>query len=107
MARGKYSVLALKHWPNDYEFRFNCYGQEPEPWTLELADACAAYNDKTMFGNYDEEGYDYYGYSAFDSNGNFVGHGQGVDRAGWTEMDYLTLQDIPEEHRDSFYYFNS
>lgn len=107
MSRGKYSVLATKHWPKGYEYKYTCYGTLPEPWTQEMIEAGEVFNDKTMFGDYDEEGYDRYGYSAFDADGNFVGHGQGVDREGWTEMDYLTLQDIPEEHRESYYYYNS
>lgn len=103
MSRGKYSVLACKQWPEGYEYKFNCYGRIPEPWGQEDYDAGRPYDDKTMFGDYDEEGYDRYGYSAFDANGVFVGHGQGVDRAGWTEMDYLTLRDIPEDERDTFW----
>lgn len=106
MSRGKYSPV-YKDWPQDYKFKYNCYGQEPARWDQEIYDSGVEYDTKTMFGNYDEEGYDSYGYSAFDSDGNFVGHGQGVDRDGYTEMDYLTLQDIPEKHRESYYYFNS
>lgn len=106
MSRGKYSPVC-KDWPQNYEFKYNCYGQEPEHWNQEVYDSGLEYNTKTMFGDYDEEGYDSYGYSAFDSDGNFVGHGEGIDRDGYTEDDYLTLQDIPEEHRDSYYYFNS
>lgn len=102
MGRGKYS-LAYKHWPDDYEFKYNCYGQEPAPWNMDLKAAGVEYDPKTMFANYDEEGYDYYGYSAFDSDGKYVGIGQGVDRAGYTENDYMFLLDIPEEERDSFY----
>ena len=107
MSRGKYSVLAYKHWPDNYVYAYNCYGQLATPWTQEMHDAGQEYDSKTMFDDYDEEGYDKYGYSAFDRDGNFVGHGSGVDRAGWTEMDYLTLRDIPEDHRDSYYYYNS
>lgn len=103
MSRGKYSVNAYKHWPDDYEYKYNCYGKEPEPWNKEISDSGVGYNEKTMFDNYDEEGYDRYGYSAFDIDGNYVGVGNGVDRAGYTEMDYLTLQDIPEYERDDFY----
>jgi hypothetical protein len=54
-----------------------------------------------VFGNYDEEGYDMYGYSAFDANGVYVQ--DGVDRAGYTEMDYLTLQDLSEDERETYY----
>lgn len=102
MSRGKYSVLAYKRWPAEYEYKYNCYGEEPEQWK-----PAPYYNSLTMFDNYDEDGYDKYGYSAFDLEGNFTGHGDGIDRAGYTEMDYLTLQDIPEEHRGSYYYYNS
>ena len=106
MSRGKYSPN-LKTWPNGYEYKFTCYGKECLPWTEEMIESGVPFDDMTMFGDYDEEGFDRYGYSAFDREGNFVGHGQGVDRDGYTEMDYLTLQDIPEEHRESYYYYNS
>lgn len=106
MGRGKYSPVCPNR-PNGYEYKYNCFGQEPEEWTQEMYDAGETYNAKTMFGDYDEDGYDRYGYSAFDVDGNFVGHGEGVDMDGYTEMDYLTLQDIPEEHRDSYHYYNS
>jgi hypothetical protein len=51
------------------------------------------YDIKTMFGDYDEDGYDRYGYSTFDSDGNYVGGGNGIDREGYTELDYLNNQD--------------
>lgn len=103
MSRGKYSVLAYKEWPKGYEFKYNCYGKEPEPWTKEMIDAGMTFNDKTMFGNYDEEGYDSYGYSAFDEDGEFVGHGDGIDRACYTEHDYLTLRDLGPYEREHYY----
>lgn len=103
MSRGKYSVKAYKDWGNDYEFKYNCYGQEPEPWTKEMIDAGAVFDEKTMFGNYDEEGYDNYGYSCFDVNNNYVGCGNGIDRAGYTESDYLTLQDLSSYMRAHYY----
>jgi hypothetical protein len=102
MSRGKYSILAYKHWPDGYKYKYNCYGQEPATWNQEVYDSGIPYDEKTMFDGYDEEGYDRYGYSAFDADGNYVGIGDGVDRAGYTESDYLTLQDIPEQHRDSY-----
>ena len=46
------------------------------------------YNEETMFDNYDKQGFDRYGYSAFDNKGTFVGVGNGVDRDGYTEEDY-------------------
>lgn len=93
MSRGKYSVLAFKNWGDNYEFKYNCYGQEPAPWNMELKAAGVEYDEKTMFDSYDEEGYDSYGYSCFDVDGNYVGSGRGVDRAGYTEDDYLVGRD--------------
>ena len=93
MSRGKYSVLAFKKWPDDYEFKYNAYGNEPEPWNDKIKQSGVEYNSLTMFPDYDENGYDSYGYSAFDITGKFVGHGEGIDRAGWTETDYLLERD--------------
>ncbi len=84
MSRGKYSP----NLPRDKEFIYNCYGKEPAscaPWSA------GDYDEKTEFGNYDDEGYDRYGYSAFDSEGNYAGIGNGVDRNGYTEMEYLRM----------------
>lgn len=103
MSRGKYSVRAYKHWPNNYEYKYNCDGKIPEPWTKEMIDAGMIFKSRVHFGNYDEEGYDSYGYSAYDAEGNYVGDGNGVDRAGYTEMDYLTLSDLTEDERETFY----
>jgi hypothetical protein len=90
MSTGKYSPLR----PNTHKgyefFKFNCYGEVPEPWNQEVHDSGVEYNSVTMFDDYDDEGFDSYGYSAFDEDGNFVGHGSGIDRYGYTEMDYLT-----------------
>jgi len=41
--------------------------------------------------DYDSEGYDSYGYSGVDQDGNYVGCGNGIDRLGYTEMDYLSM----------------
>jgi hypothetical protein len=87
MSRGKYS-LAYKVWPDGYQHIFNCFGEEPAEWAGRANEPNRTYDEKTMFGNYDEEGYDYYGYSAF-AGGNYIGIGQGIDRAGYTENDYL------------------
>ena len=89
--RGKYSVRAYKHWPENYEYKYNCYGEIPEEWNG--PESGKEYNEKTMWGGHDEEGFDMYGYSAFDLRGNFVGHGRGIDREGWTEEDYLFERD--------------
>lgn len=99
MSRGKYSVLAYVDKGN---YSFTPKGLAPEPIR-----PGESYDPKRHLGGFDDEGYDMYGYSCYDRQGNWVGDGNGVDRAGWTEMDYLTLQDIPEEHRNSYYFFNS
>ena len=96
MGQGKYSPtvrgMASRPWS---EFRFNCLGQEPAAWPSD--DPSVVYNQKTMFADYDADGYDSYGYSAFDADGNYVSTG-GVDRNGYTEMDYLTMS--PDEVDD-------
>lgn len=81
MSRGKYSPAWVKK-----DCIYNCYGEIPEPW-------CENYNEKTMFANYDDEGFDSYGYSCFDSEGNYVGIGNGIDRLGHTEYEYLIMDD--------------
>lgn len=85
--KGKYS-------PTVYGSRFdgpydrNARGEVPAPWDGEN------YDEETMFGNYDEQGFDSYGYSAYDAAGNYVGvGGYGVDRNGLTEFDYLVMSD--------------
>lgn len=89
MGRGKYSP----HCPKGKEFIYNCYGKVPAQWSKEIADCGVAYDERTMFGNYDNEGYDSYGYSAFDTDGNYVGIGNGVDRNGYIEYEYLCMSD--------------
>jgi hypothetical protein len=96
MSRGKYSP----NLPRDKEFIYNCYGKVPAEWSKEIADSGVAYDEKTMFDNYDDEGYDRYGYSAFDCDGNYVGIGDGVDRNGYTEMEYLCMS--ADEFEDFF-----
>ena len=49
------------------------------------------YDEKVHFGDYDAEGFDRYGYSAWDADGEYVGAGNGVDRGGYTEMEYLSM----------------
>lgn len=100
MSRGKYSVLAYVDKPKG----FNAKGQSPVEYVRTSTDPDHYVMSASHF---DDEGYDRYGYSCYDKDGNYVGDGEGVDRAGWTEMDYLTLQDIPENHRESYYYYNS
>jgi len=90
MSRGKYSpALSFKDANRPYtDYCYNADGQiPPETW------AEGEYDTRTHFGNYDENGYDSYGYSAFDIDGNYIGIGEGIDRWGYTEMDYLTMSD--------------
>jgi hypothetical protein len=89
MSRGKYSP----NYPKGKEFTYNCYGQPPMAWTKAQAVIGVTYNEQTMFVNYDDEGFDSYGYSAFDRMGNYVGIGSGVDRNGYTEYEYLCMSD--------------
>lgn len=89
MARGKYSP----NLPRGKEFIYNCYGQKPVRWSEEIRQVGILYDELTMFANYDDEGYDSYGYRAFDIEGNYVGIGNGVDRNGYTEYEYLCMTD--------------
>lgn len=93
MSRGKYSPNCPNK-PNGYVFYFNAKGELPPHYDP----AVDTYNEELHFGNYDEDGFDSYGYSAYDNNGNFVRPGRGVDRNGYTEMDYLEMTD------EEFYY---
>ena len=84
MSTGKYSpICPHANEPGWDVFKFNCYGELPAEYSKEH------YDEKTMFDDYDDEGFDCYGYSAFDADGNYVGFCNGIDRAGYTEMDYL------------------
>ena len=90
MSTGKYSPLCPHSSEPGWDmFRFNCYGEVSEEWSQEVYEDGIEYNEKTMFGNYDSEGFDSYGYSAFDADGEYVGIGNGIDRYGYTEDDYL------------------
>lgn len=90
MGIGKYSPLCPYANESGWDrFKFNCYGEEPAEWNQDIHDSGVEYDTKTMFVDYDDEGFDSYGYSAFDIKGNFVGHGRGIDRYGYTEDDYL------------------
>lgn len=83
MSRGKYSpTISYKFGSTaSIDFGFNYLGKRPSINS----------KDDEAFANYDEDGFDSYGYSALDHDGIFIGHGSGIDRAGYTEMDYLTM----------------
>jgi hypothetical protein len=93
MSQGKYSPSRPQR-DGEYEYKFNCRGQVPPDYdhTKDVFDT------QLHFGDYDEEGFDRYGYSAFDADGEYVGGGNGVDRLGYTEMEYLQRSfDEPED----------
>lgn len=84
MSQGKYSP----NLPNSGPFIYNCHGQIPPQFFSK-----EEYDEKVHFANYDSSGYDMYGYSCFDSNGNYVGTGRGVDRNGKTELEYMSMSE--------------
>jgi hypothetical protein len=87
MSQGKYSPR-LPNCNKDFDYyKFNARGELPPPYDHETD----TWNEELHFGDYDEEGFDRYGYSAYDSDGKFVGLGQGIDRNGLSEMDYLSM----------------
>jgi hypothetical protein len=87
MGTGKYSPLCPHAHEDDWgAYAYNCYGEVPPAYDH----AAGEYNQKLHYDNYDDEGFDSYGYSCFDADGEYVGCGNGVDRYGYTEMDYLT-----------------
>lgn len=87
MSRGKYSPRTPHAYDRDYQYKYNAKGAVPPEWDPESG---VKYNEELHFDNYDDEGYDMYGYSAYNADGEFVGMGNGVDRLGNTEMEYLT-----------------
>lgn len=92
MSKGKYSPTLTRQTIGVSEYNFNCYGKVPATWDEEVAKT-NEYDEKVHFGNYDQFGFDRYGYSAFDKDGNYIGIGSGVDRNGYTEIDYLLMSD--------------
>jgi hypothetical protein len=96
MSRGKYSPATPRKNSDARmkldaveQFDRNAYGEVPSPYQAGVDQ----YDEKIHFGDYDEWGYDSYGYSAWLEDGTFVGLGQGVDRLGYTEDDYITMRD--------------
>lgn len=96
MSKGKYSPTVWSRNNNDQTdvvFDRNAKGEVPAEWNKTVAQCGVKYNEETMFGNYDSQGFDSYGYSACLADGTFVGCGSGVDRNGYTEMEYLCMSD--------------
>lgn len=84
MSIGKYSPN-LPHCNDGYEdYNYNSHGEQNH-----CAEG-AKWVDELHFCDYDQDGYDYYGYSAFNASGDFVGTGLGVDRNGITELEYIS-----------------
>ena len=90
MSQGKYSPsLTREHIRRSYNetYIYNADGKIPEI----LSPNDPSYDERVHFANYDSEGYDRYGYSAFLDDGTFVGMCDGIDRFGYTELDYLEM----------------
>jgi hypothetical protein len=90
--QGKYSPNIPRSSKNKShkDFIFNALGEVPQRNIFD-----SPYVQEIMFGDYDEEGFDSYGYSAYDKNGKYVGNGEGIDRNGITETEYLLME--PQE----------
>ena len=71
MSVGKYSPTVSRWYADDQNWWYKNGG----------------YSDLSTLN--DDEGYDSYGYSDFDENHEYVGAGNGVDRAGYTESEYM------------------
>ncbi len=95
MSKGKYSPSLTRDDVNRpySDYIYNADKQIPPNWTLEMKEDGEEYDCRLYYGGYDENGYDSYGYSAFDVNGNYIGIGEGIDRWGYTEWDYLEMSD--------------
>lgn len=96
MSRGKYSPWCYGNNQSNTEYTFNCYGEVPVEWNKEN------YDEKLMFDGYDSEGFDSYGYSAFEVDGAYSGIGNGVDRYGYTENEYLSMTDEQFQHVSAY-----
>ncbi len=87
MAKGKYNPTMYTR-DMCVEYIYNAKGEiTPATW------ADSECSEEIHFGDYDSEGFDSYGYSAYDADGKFVGLGRGVDRNGITEDQYSCMSD--------------
>jgi len=87
MSKGKYSPALTKKIiaDNAGQYIYNADKQiPPETW------AEGEYNTRLHYGIYDKDGFDSYGYSAFE-DGKYIDIGAGIDRWGYTENDYLCM----------------
>jgi hypothetical protein len=96
MGVGKYSPN-LPNLDEPFEFfRYNAKGEIPP----EYNPGVDTYDEEIHFGDCDPDGFDRYGYSAYDADGKFVGSGRGIDRDGTTEDDYVQehLEELRREN---------
>lgn len=84
MSRGKYSPCLPTHNKGFEYFDRNAKGEIPGEFVA------GQMIEEIHFANYDPEGFDMYGYSAYLKDGTFIGMGRGIDRLGNTEDEYLT-----------------
>jgi len=92
MSKGKYSPALTREMIDQRheDYIYNAYGEIAPEWTKESGEA---YDERKHLAHYDANGYDRYGYSGLDANSNYVGIGEGIDRWGYTEMEYLIMDD--------------
>ena len=83
MSQGKYSPALTRQMIENGDYRYNADKQIAPDYKVGDEFCPRLYS-----GSYDENGFDRYGYSAFDIDGNFVGEGYGVDLWGYTEDEY-------------------
>ena len=86
MSQGKYSPRC-PHANKGYDFKYNAKREIPPSYTPGVD----THDEEIHFANYDEEGFDSYGYSAYYADGTYAGIGSGIDRLGYTESDYLSM----------------
>ena len=92
MSIGKYSPIINKN----FVYEYNVYGNVPASIVDDFS-----YNEALNSSECDHEGFDSYGYSAFNADGDFVGIGNGVDRIGNTQEEYENNPDFYFDVRDN------
>lgn len=86
MSRGKYS-------PNLPKQNFDAFVYNADKKIPPVFDGSIPFDPRLHMGCYDSEGFDSYGYSGFDIDENYVGIGDGIDRNGITEYEYMVMDD--------------
>ena len=86
MSKGKYSPTLTRAMIANDDYRYNADKQIAPDFIKGQV-----FDERLHDGSYDHEGFDRYGYSAFLADGTFIGTGQGIDRAGYTEDEYLSM----------------